>query len=62
MTVNVNLNKDDAALLEMLLAKEEGDTRVEIHHCRDHEYKEYLKRRETQIGQLLGRVKSALAG
>ena len=62
MTVNVNLNKDDAALLEMLLAKEEGDTRVEIHHCRDHEYKEYLKRRESQIGQLLGRVKSALAG
>jgi len=62
MTVNVNLNKDDAALLEMLLAKEEGDTRVEIHHCRDHEYKEYLKKRETQIGQLLGRLKVALEG
>ena len=58
----VNLTKDDLALMEVLLAKEESDTRVEIHHCRDHEYKEYLKRRETQIGQLLGRVKSALAG
>jgi hypothetical protein len=60
--MTVNLTKEDAALLEMLLTKEEGDTRVEIHHCRDHEYKEYLKAREKRLGDLLARVKDALAG
>lgn len=56
----VNLTKDDLALLEVLLAKEESDIRVEIHHCRDHEYKDFLKKRESQTGDLLARVKAAL--
>ncbi len=60
--MTVNLAREEAALLEILLTKEEGDTRVEIHHCRDHAYREYLKGRESQISELLGRVKGALAG
>ncbi len=58
--MSVNLTKDDLALMEMLLTKEQGDIRVEIHHCRDHEYKEYLKKREAQLGDLLGRIKASL--
>ena len=41
----------------LALSKEEGDTRVEIHHCRDLEYKEYLKGREQQILALLAKIK-----
>lgn len=58
--MTVNLTKEDLALMEMLLTKEEGDTRVEIHHCRDHEYKEYLKKRAAQLSDVLGRIKAAL--
>ena len=31
-----------------------------IHHCRYHEYKNYLKEGEEQIGDLLGRIENAL--
>jgi hypothetical protein len=59
--MNVEFSKDDLKLLEMLLSKEEVQTRVEIHHCRYHEYKNYLKEREKEIVEVLARVKSALA-
>jgi hypothetical protein len=45
----------------MLLSKEEGETRVEIRHCRDFEYKNFLREREKQIGDILARIKNALA-
>ncbi len=48
-------------LMEMLLSKEEGMTRVEIHHCFSHDYKNFLKEREKQIGDLLARIRNALA-
>jgi hypothetical protein len=59
--MNVELTKDDLILLDMLLSKEEGQTRVEIHHCHYHEYKDFLKEREKHIGDLLTRIRNALA-
>jgi hypothetical protein len=58
--MNVELSKDDLMLLEMLLSREEGMARVEIHHCRFHEYKNFLKEREKHIGDLLARIRDAL--
>ena len=59
--MNVELSKEDLQLLDMLLAKEEVQTRVEIHHCKYHEYKDFLKKREKHVGDLLALVKNALA-
>jgi len=59
--MNVELSKEDLQLLDMLLAKEEVQTRVEIHHCKYHEYKDFLKKREKHVGDLLASVKNALA-
>jgi hypothetical protein len=58
--MNLELSEGDLKLLEMLLSKEEGLNRVEIHHCRYHEYKQYLKEREKQISSLLERVRSRM--
>ena len=59
--MNVGLSKEDLMLIDMLLSKEEGMTRVEIHHCFSHDYKNFLKEREKQIGDLLARIRNALA-
>jgi len=59
--MDVEFSKNDLMLMEMLLSKEEGMTRVEIHHCFSHDYKTFLKEREKQIGDLLARIRNALA-
>jgi len=59
--MNVEFSKNDLMLMEMLLSKEEGMTRIEIHHCFSHDYKNFLKEREKQIGDLLARIRKALA-
>ena len=48
-------------LMDRLFSQAEVETRVEIHHCRYHEYKNYLKEGEEQIGDLLGPIENALA-
>jgi len=58
--MELELSEGDLKLLEMLLSKEEGQTLVEIHHCRYHEYKQYLKERGRQIAALLERVRSKM--
>jgi len=59
--MNLEFSKDDIMLMDMLLSKEEVETRVEIHHCKFHENKNFLKSREKQIGDFLARIKNALA-
>ncbi len=59
--MNVEFSKDDLMLMDMLLSKEENMTRIEIHHCFSHDYKNFLKEREKQIGDLLARIKNVLA-
>ena len=59
--MNVEFSKDDLMLIDMLLSKEEVQTRIEIHHCKFHNYKNMLKEREKHIGGLLARIRNALA-
>jgi len=59
--MNIELSKEDLMLIDMLLSKEEGMTRVEIHHCFSHDYKKFLKERERHIGDLIARIKNAFA-
>ncbi len=59
--MNIDVSKEEASLLNMLLKKEEVTTRVEIHHARmSFEYRDYLKQREKLIVSLLERVKQLL--
>jgi hypothetical protein len=58
--MNVEFSTDDLKLLEMLLSKEEGQARIEIHHCHYHEYKNHLKEREKRISEMLARVRNSL--
>ena len=60
--MGVEFSRDDLILLDMLLSQAEVETRVEIHHCRTYEFKNYLKKREEAIGNLLSGIRKALAG
>jgi hypothetical protein len=59
--MNTELSKEDLMLIDMLLSKAEGSTRVEIHHCKHREYRDFLEKREQHIGDLLARIKNSLA-
>lgn len=59
--MDIELSKEDLMFIEMLLSKEESMTRVEIHHCKFHDYKNMLKERERHIGDLLTRIRNTLA-
>jgi hypothetical protein len=58
----MEFSKDDLTLLDMLLSQAEVETRVEIHHCRTYEFKDYLKKREEGIRSLLTKIQRAMAG
>ena len=58
--MNVELSKEDLSLLKALLDKEISVIRVEIHHCRTHDYKDFLKQSEKQIHAMLERIKTAI--
>ena len=57
--MNLDLSKDDLAILEELLSKEFDDLSVEIHHCKTNKFKNFLKEKQTLVEELLGRVKKA---
>jgi hypothetical protein len=57
--MKIEITREDYDLLSMLLGKEEVGTRVEIHHCRTHEFKEVLKKREEQVHSLRERIDKA---
>ena len=58
--MNIELSQEDLSLLKALLDKERGVIGVEIHHCRTHDYKDFLKQSEKQIEALLERINAAL--
>lgn len=60
--MNLEVTKEDLALLKMLVSKAEVETGVEIHHARTFEYKTYLKEREKQIADLLARLNALQPG
>jgi hypothetical protein len=51
--MNVELEPKDIVLLNMMLNKELGDTRVEARHSDNSEYKNCLKEREKQLKSLV---------
>ena len=55
--MQLELHPEDASLLEELLSEAFADVRVEIHHCRVHDYREQLKEREQRLAGLLERLK-----
>lgn len=58
--MHLELSQEDLLLLKALLDKERGEIGVEIHHCRTHDYKDFLKQSEKQIEALLERIKTTL--
>jgi hypothetical protein len=59
--MNVELTKEDLIFIDMLLSKAEGGTRIEIHHCKHREYRDFLEKRVQHIEDLLARIKNALS-
>ncbi len=57
--MKIEITREDYDFLSMLLSKEEVGTRVEIHHCRTHDFKEVLKKREQHVHGLLERLDKA---
>ncbi len=54
----VELTHEEKVLVVELLEREFGEIRTEIHHTRNHEYKDGLKEREKQVHALLNRLKA----
>jgi hypothetical protein len=55
--MKVDLSAEDLNLIDLLLAQEFGETKLEIHHSRNVNYKEYLKARLALIEDLQARLK-----
>lgn len=53
----IELSNEEREILVGLLEREFGEVRTEIHHTRNHDYKEGLKEREKRVHDLLGRLK-----
>ena len=59
--MTLDVTKEELALLKMLLRREEVTTRIEIHHARmSFEYRDYLKARQKEIEELMGKVEKLL--
>ena len=58
--MNVELSHEDLMLMELILSKEESEAHVEIHHTRNLDYKEYLKKQQEHVRDLLARIRNAL--
>ena len=56
--MNLELSQEDLELLEFLLTKEEKEISVEIHHCRNSNFKDYLRHSSEHIGKLLARIRN----
>lgn len=56
--MDLNLSPSDMALIHLLLKKELEETRVEIHHARNMEFKAELQIREHQVAVLLGQFRT----
>lgn len=57
--MNLDLSKEELVIFEELLSREFNDLSVQIHHCWAHEYKHFLKEKQTLVESLLDRVKKA---
>jgi hypothetical protein len=58
--MQIEFSKDELALVEMLLSQEESDINIEIHHCRNLDYKEFLFKRQSEIHEILAKISGAV--
>ena len=58
--MNLELTRSDMKLLDVVLSKELDETRVEIRHSDNLEYKNCLKDREKKINDLIARLETSL--
>jgi hypothetical protein len=56
--MNLELSQEDLILMEFLLSKEESETHVAIHHCRNSDFKDHLKHYYEHVGELLARIRN----
>jgi hypothetical protein len=59
--MNIELSSQDLNLLKIMLDKELGDTRVEIRHAENNDYKQWLKDREKEVRIILELISPANA-
>jgi hypothetical protein len=57
--MQLELTREEADLLKMLLKAAEVTTRIEIHHARTYDFKDMLKKREIEVSNLLARFEQA---
>ena len=53
--MNLDVSSEEADLLRVLLEKDMGETRVEVHHAKNIEFKAKLQDREKVLQGLLAR-------
>ncbi len=56
--MNVELTREDVTFLELLLERELKTTLVELHHTSHREYKTFVKEKESQLENLITRLKN----
>jgi len=54
--VNINLNEDEIVFLLHLLRREMADTKSEIHHSDDHNFKDDLKKQIRFIQEIINNL------
>jgi hypothetical protein len=58
--MQIEFSQDELALIEILLTQEESNINIEIHHCRNLDYKEFLFKRQSEIHAILTRISGAV--
>ena len=56
--MRLELNAEQADLLKILLEKDLGETRVEVHHAKNIDYKTHLQAREKLVQTLIDQIKA----
>jgi hypothetical protein len=56
--MQLEIKPEEMELLKLLLEKDIGETRVEVHHARNIEYKAHLQERERIAQALNDRIKA----
>lgn len=56
MNLNINLNEEEIVFLLHLLRREMADTKSEIHHSDDHNFKEDLKKQIRFIQDIINNL------
>lgn len=54
--MRLDVNPEETELLRLLLEKDIEETRVEVHHAKNIDYKAQLQSREKVLQSLLGRM------